>query len=176
MTFFKDDLKNVRAFAFDVDGVLSKDVSPLNENGESVRTANIKDGFAIKNALDFGYPIAVISGSFSERIRLRYEKLGVSFFYSNVADKTEAMADFLLKTGMEKENVLFMGDDLVDYKVMLQVGFPVCPMDAVAEIKAISRYISPKNGGEGCVRDVIEQTLKVQNKWFTEEMLTKRAY
>ncbi len=175
MTFFKDDLKNIKAFVFDLDGVLSKDVSAVNENGEPVRTANVKDGFAIKNAIDFGYPVAVITGSFIEHVRYRYERLGVKYFYSNVSDKTTALADFLTQTGMKKEDVLFMGDDLVDYKVMLQVGMPVCPRDAVDEIKGISKYVSPKKGGRGCVRDVIEQTLRVQGKWFTEEMLTKKA-
>ncbi len=175
MTFFKDDLKIIKAFVFDLDGVLSKDVSPLNEKGEPVRTANVKDGFAIKNAIDFGFQVAVITGSFTEHVRFRYERLGVKFFYSDVSDKTEALADFLYKTGLDIKNVLFMGDDLVDYKVMLQVGMPVCPKDAVAEIKAISKYISPKNGGKGCVRDVIEQTLRVQGRWFTEDMLTKKA-
>lgn len=175
MTFFKDELKHVKAFVFDLDGVLSMDVSPLNETGEPVRTANVKDGYAIKNAIDFGYEVAVITGSFIEHVRLRYDRLGVRYFYSNVADKTDALSDFLTRTGLKKEEVLFMGDDLVDYKVMLQVGLPVCPRDAVEEIKAISKYISPKKGGRGCVRDVIEQTLRVQGKWFKEEMFSKKA-
>lgn len=176
MTFIKDDLNNVKAFVFDVDGVLSKDYSPLNELGEPVRTANVKDGYAIRIALDLGFPVAIISGGNVERVRLRYIKLGVRFFYGNIADKTVALADFLSETGVRKEHVLFMGDDLVDYRVMQQVGFPVCPVDAVSEIKALSRYISPKKGGEGCVRDIIEQTLRVQKKWFKEELLTKRAF
>ncbi|MFW6351892.1 MAG: KdsC family phosphatase, partial [Bacteroidota bacterium] len=138
MTFFKDDLKNIKAFVFDLDGVLSKDVSAVNEKGEPVRTANVKDGFAIKNAIDFGYPVAVITGSFIEHVRHRYERLGVKHFYLNVSDKTTALADFLAQTGLKKEDILFMGDDLVDYKVMLQVGMPVCPRDAVDEIKGIS--------------------------------------
>ncbi|MFW5830770.1 MAG: KdsC family phosphatase [Prolixibacteraceae bacterium] len=175
MTFFKDDLKNIKAFVFDLDGVLSKDVSPVNDKGEPVRTANVKDGFAIKNAIDFGYPVAVITGSFIEHVRNRYQRLGVRHFYLNVSDKTAALSDFLTETHINRENVLYMGDDLVDYKVMLQVGMPVCPRDAVDEIKSISKYISPKKGGRGCVRDVIEQTLRVQGKWFTEEMLTKKA-
>lgn len=175
MTFFKDDLKNIKAFVFDLDGVLSKDVSPVNDKGEPVRTANVKDGFAIKNAIDFGFPVAVITGSYLEHLRFRYERLGVKHFYADVSDKTEALSDFLTKTGLEMKNVLYMGDDLVDYNVMVQVGIPVCPLDAVSEIKAVSKYISPKKGGEGCVRDVIEQALRVQGKWFTAEMLTKKA-
>ena len=176
MTFFKDNLSNVKAFVFDVDGVLSKDYSPLNEMGEPVRTANVKDGYAIRIAVDFGYPVAIISGGNVERVRLRYEKLGVKYFYGNVSDKLSALDDFLTQTGVDRKHVVFMGDDLVDYKVMQQVGFPVCPADAVSEIKNLSHYISPKNGGEGCVRDIIEMTLRVQKKWFREEILTKRAY
>jgi|SRR5690554_4411208 len=174
--FIKENLKKIKAFVFDVDGVLSKDVSPLNEQGDPVRTSSIKDGFAIKNAIDFGFPVAIISGGFLERVKLRYERLGVKYFYGSVADKTVALSDFLLQTGISLEHVLYMGDDLVDYNVMLQVGFATCPNDAVPEIKAISGYISSKIGGEGCVRDIIEQTLRSQNKWFTKDMLTKKAF
>jgi len=176
MTFFKEDLKKVNAFVFDVDGVLSKDTSPLNEDGYPVRTANVKDGFAIRNAILFGYPVAVITGGYIERVPKRYERLGVKYFYNNARDKVKCLEDFLGKTGIDVENVLFMGDDLVDYTVMKKVGIPVCPMDAVADIKAISKYVSHKNGGEGCVRDIIEQTLRAQNKWFTDEMLCNKAF
>ncbi|MCY1722910.1 HAD hydrolase family protein [Prolixibacteraceae bacterium Z1-6] len=176
MPFFKEELKEVKAFVFDVDGVLSKDTSPLNEDGDPVRTANVKDGFAIRSAIKAGYPIAIITGGFIERVRLRYEKLGVEHFYDKARNKTECLNTFLIKTGLEAKNVLFMGDDLVDFKVMNLVGIPTCPKDAVHEIKAISKYISDKNGGEGCVRDVIEQVLKSQGKWFTEEMLNERAF
>jgi 3-deoxy-D-manno-octulosonate 8-phosphate phosphatase (KDO 8-P phosphatase) len=171
MSFFKEELKQVKAFVFDVDGVLSKDTSPLNENGDPVRTANVKDGFAIRNAIHFGYPIAIITGGFLDRVRLRHEKIGVKHYYDNVRDKVECLDDFLAKTGVKYENVLFMGDDLVDFMAMKKVGIPVCPRDAVPDIKAISKYISHKNGGEGCVRDVIEQTLRAQENWITEDML-----
>lgn len=176
MPFFKEELKEVKAFVFDVDGVLSKDVSPLNEDGEPVRTANVKDGFAIRSAIKAGYPVAIITGGFIERVRFRYEKLGVEHYYDKARDKVTCLTDFLLKTGVEAKNVLFMGDDLVDYRVMKEVGLPTCPKDAVNEIKEISKYISDKKGGEGCVRDVIEQALKAQKKWFTEEMLNSRAF
>ena len=176
MVFFKEELLNVKAFVFDVDGVLSRDVSPLNEDGDPVRTANVKDGFAIRNAIDFGYPVAIITGGYIERVRLRYEKLGVKFFYDRARDKVECLNDFLKKTGIDVGNVLFMGDDLVDYQVMSVVGIPTCPKDAVHDIKEISEYISDKNGGEGCVRDVIEQTLRAQNRWFTKDMLFKNAF
>lgn len=175
MSFFKEELKQVKAFVFDLDGVLSKDTSTLNQQGEPVRTANVKDGYAIKNAVASGYPVAVITGCFIDSIRLRYERLGVKYYYQNINDKVAALKDFLQRTGLSRESVLFMGDDLVDYYVMLQVGLPVCPLDAVSEIKGISKYISNKNGGEGCVRDVIEQTLRAQNKWFVEELPVNKA-
>lgn len=176
MGFFKEELLNVKAFVFDVDGVLSRDVSPLNEDGDPVRTANVKDGFAIRNAIELGFPVAVITGGYIERVRLRYEKLGVKFYYDNARDKVKCLNDFLGKVGVDAKNVMFMGDDLVDYQVMSEVGIPVCPKDAVHDIKELSKYISDKNGGEGCVRDVIEQTLRAQKKWFTKDMLFKNAF
>ena len=171
MAFFKEELKNIRAFIFDVDGVLSLDATPLNEFGDPMRTANVKDGFAIRNAIVLGFPVAVITGGNVERVRLRHEKLGVKYYYEGVRDKVECLNDFIAKTGIEAENMLFMGDDLVDYNIMLKVGVPVCPKDAVPEIKAISKYVSHKKGGKGCVRDVIEQTLRAQDRWFTPEMI-----
>ncbi len=176
MSFFKDELKNIKAFIFDVDGVLSRDTSSLNKEGDPVRTANVKDGFAIRNAILFGYPIAIITGGNVERVRLRHEKLGVVHYYEKVRDKSECLKDFSAKTGIDPKNILFMGDDLVDYKIMTEVGVPVCPKDAVADIKAISKYISHKKGGEGCVRDVIEQTLRSQDKWFTKDMLYNNSF
>ncbi len=176
MAFFKDELKNIKAFIFDVDGVLSHDTSPLNKEGDPVRTSNVKDGFAIRNAINFGFPIAIITGGYLERVRFRHEKLGVVHYYEKARDKTDCLKDFSAKTGIAPKHILFMGDDLVDYKIMTEVGIPVCPKDAVADIKAISKYISHKNGGDGCVRDVIEQTLRAQNKWFTKDMLFNNAF
>ncbi len=176
MAFFKEELNKIKAFVFDVDGVLSKDTSAINEDGDPVRTANVKDGFAIRSAIKAGYPIAIITGGYIERVRLRYEKLGVKYFYDKARNKVECLNDFLEKNGLDTDNILFMGDDLVDFRIMNEVGLPTCPKDAVHEIKEISKYISDKNGGEGCVRDVIEQTLKAQGKWFTPEMLNSRAF
>jgi 3-deoxy-D-manno-octulosonate 8-phosphate phosphatase (KDO 8-P phosphatase) len=176
MSLFKEELKKVKAFVFDVDGVLSKDTSPLNEKGDPVRTANVKDGLAIRIAISHGFPVAVITGGLVERVRLRHEHLGVKYYYENSWDKVESLEDFCRKTGTDAKNVLFMGDDLVDYQVMQKVGIPVCPQDAVSDIKSISKYISNKNGGEGCVRDVIEQTLRVQMKWLTDDIQINNVF
>lgn len=176
MSFFKEELKNVKAFVFDVDGVLSKDTSPLNKDGDPVRTANVKDGFALRIAISLGYHVAIITGGFVERVRLRHNRLGVKYYYENAQDKVECLEDFCCKTGTDTKNVLFMGDDLLDFHVMQKVGIPVCPQDAVSDIKSISKYISDKNGGEGCVRDVIEQTLRAQEKWLIDQNIIKNAF
>lgn len=176
MSGFKSDLQKVKAFVFDVDGVLSRDTSPLSSTGDPVRTANVKDGFAIRTAIASGFPVAIITGGFVERVRLRHEYLGVQHYYEKISDKVECLDDFCRKTGVSPENVLYMGDDIVDYPAMLKCGMPVCPHDAADDIKTISRYVSPKIGGEGCVRDVIEQTLKVQCKWFPDDMLIHNAF
>lgn len=170
MTFFKERLKNIKAFIFDVDGVLSMDTSPLDENGDPVRTANIKDGFAIRYALQNGFQVAIITGANTQRVKMRYKKLGVQHIYLNSFEKISCLEDILTKTGLQKDEVLYMGDDLVDFPIMKEVGIPTCPLDAVPEIKAISLYISNKKGGQGCVRDVIEQVMRSQQKWFGQEI------
>ncbi len=169
MTFFKEKLRQVKALIFDVDGVLSTDTSILNEKGDPVRTANVKDGYAIRNALNMGYRIGIITGGTVENVRLRYEKLGVSLIYMGVNNKVTALHDFIEKADVKAEDILYMGDDLVDYQVMSVVGVPVCPSDAVHEIKEISLYISDKKGGKGCVRDIIEQVMRVQDTWINEK-------
>lgn len=169
MTFLKEKLDKIKAIIFDIDGVLSLDTTPLNEEGDPVRTANVKDGYALRNALNMGYHIAIITGGAIERVRLRYEKLGVQLIYMGVRDKVKCLNDFIQKTGVKAEEILYMGDDLVDYQVMSMIGIPTCPSDAVQEIKEISLYISDKKGGEGCARDVIEQVMRAQNTWINEK-------
>jgi len=170
MTFFKEKLKNIKAFIFDVDGVLSMDTSPLDENGDPVRTTNVKDGFAIRYALQNGFQVAIITGANTPRVKLRYKKLGVEHIYLNSFEKTGCLEDFLEKTGLLKSEILYMGDDLVDFPIMKEIAVPTCPVDAIPEIKAISLYISDRKGGEGCVRDVIEQVMRSQQKWFGQEI------
>lgn len=170
MTFFKERLQTINAFLFDVDGVLSKDVTPLDENGDPMRTANVKDGFAIRAALKAGFQIGIITGANTERVRLRYNKLGVEHVYLNSFNKTECLKDFCTKTGVAPNTVLYMGDDIVDIDIMKEIAVATCPADAVPEVKAISHYISDKNGGEGCARDVIEQTMKSQEKWYGQDI------
>jgi len=176
MAFFKEELMSVKAFVFDVDGVLSKDLSPLNEEGEPMRTANVKDGYAIRNAIVQGYPIAIITGGKNENIKKRYNNLGVEFVFVGVKEKLTCYTEFLTKNGLVNESVLFMGDDLPDLELMELSGVPTCPADAVTEIKLIAKYISDRNGGEGCVRDVIEQVMRAQGKWNQSSQFKQSSY
>ena len=162
---FKQLLNNVTAFVFDVDGVLTDGSLILMPTGEQVRTMNIKDGYAIQLAVGKGYQLAIISGGKSESVRTRLTGLGVKNIYLGVKDKAEAFDEFLLTHKLNPENVLYMGDDMPDLEVMRRTGVAVCPSDAVNEIRSICVYVSDKKGGEGCVRDVIEQVMRVQQKW-----------
>jgi 3-deoxy-D-manno-octulosonate 8-phosphate phosphatase (KDO 8-P phosphatase) len=172
MSNFKEELSSVKAFVFDVDGVLSNAKIHLHPEHHLMRTMNIKDGYAIQYAIRKGYPIGIITGGNSSAVERRFRNIGVTDIYLKSKNKQQDLSDFLLKHDLKPENILYMGDDLPDYLVMQEVGFPTCPSDAVEEIKSISIYISDKAGGEGCVRDVIEQVLRLQGKWMEADAFT----
>ena len=163
---FKQALNNIKAFAFDVDGVLSAGCMPLGPDGLPMRMINIKDGYAIQHASKLGYPIAIITGANVEAVRLRFESLGCSDIYLGASNKIVQFEDFLKKHNLKAEEVIYMGDDIPDYEVMTRCGIACAPADAAPEIKAVAHYVSDRNGGEGCGRDVIEQVLKAQKKWM----------
>ena len=169
MTNFKEELQNVKAFVFDIDGVLSTQTIALSVWGIPLRTVNLRDGYAIQLAVKKGYHVGVISGANSKEYIKRLKTLGVNDIYLNSRTKKESMKELLGKWGVDGRNVLYMGDDIPDFEVMKMVGLPVCPSDADSEIKQVSVYISDKRGGEGCVRDVIEQTLRLHNNWMDYE-------
>ena len=169
MSSINYDLRKIRGFIFDVDGVLSKDVIPLHPNGDPMRTVNIKDGYALQLAVKKGYQVAIITGGYTDSVKMRFERLGVKYISMRSSVKMKDYTDFMNRTGLKPEEVLYAGDDIPDYEVMKLVGLPVAPADAASEIKDISLYISSKNGGEGIARDVIEQTMKTQGTWLTGE-------
>lgn len=168
-TNFKEDLTKIRAFAFDVDGVLAKPEVYLSPEGVLLRSMNTKDGYALQYAIKRGYPIAIITGGTTESVGLRFKGLGITDIYLGATDKVEDFEDFRLKYKLKAEEILFMGDDLPDYKVMKGAGVACCPADAVEEIKSISAYISHLPGGTGCVRDIVEQVLRLHGKWMDGE-------
>lgn len=163
------DLTQIRALVFDVDGVLSSETIPLHPSGEPMRTVNIKDGYALQLAVKCGLHVAIITGGRGEATRKRYEGLGIADVYMGAAVKTKELTHFMQKHQLRSEEVLYMGDDIPDYEVLRQVGLPCCPADAAPEIKAVCRYISHRNGGYGCGRDVVEQVLRAQGKWMSHE-------
>ncbi len=161
---FKQKLQKVSCFIFDVDGVLTNG-NLLVLQGELHRIMNIKDGFALKEAVGAGYKVCIISGGKSEGVRKRLADLGLKDIYLGVEDKKEKLQEIMDSCNILKDNVLYMGDDLPDYEVMMSCGVPCCPQDAVPEIRSLSIYISPFKGGEGCARDVIEQVMRLHHKW-----------
>lgn len=163
---YKEYLSQITTFVFDVDGVLTDGTISVTTSGEMLRTMNIKDGFALKTAVDKSYNVCVISGGSNEGVRHRLAGLGITDIYLGAHHKTKTLNDYLLSKTLKHENVLYMGDDIPDLLVMKEVGLACCPQDAVPEIKAASKYVSHKKGGKGCVRDVIEQVLKVQGNWI----------
>ena len=163
------DLTKIRAIIFDLDGVLSASTISLGMDGSPLRTVNIKDGYAIQLAMKMGLRIAILSGCKIEAVRHRYEGLGMEDIFLGAAVKIQVYEQFLEKYGLKDDEVMFMGDDIPDLEVMRRVGCPVCPIDACSEVKAVSLYVSQQKGGYGCGRDVIEQTLKAQNKWLSDE-------
>ena len=158
-------LKNIKLFVFDVDGVLTDGSLILLDNGEMARQMNIKDGYALQLAIKHGYEILIISGGSSNAVKFRLQKLGIQQIFLGVDDKKELLINFINAHNFKREEVLYMGDDMPDIFSMKEAGVACAPADAVAEIKSIAHYISPFAGGKGCVRDVIEKVLKLNNHW-----------
>ncbi|MEE9364467.1 MAG: HAD-IIIA family hydrolase [Cellulophaga sp.] len=163
---YKTYLKNITTFIFDVDGVFTDGTVLINSEGEMFRKMNVKDGYALKTALQKGYNVCIISGGTNEGVKVRFKGLGVTSIYLGAHHKEEPLKEYLTKNDISPDKVLYMGDDLPDLPPMQLVGLPTCPQDAVPEVKAASKYISHITGGNGCVRDVIEQVLKVRGDWL----------
>ena len=164
---YKEIMNGITTFIFDVDGVLTDSSVHITPTGEMLRIMNIRDGFAMKAAVESGYHVCIISGGSNEGVRIRLKNLGIKDIHLACPDKVQNFKEYTEKYNIKPEQVLYMGDDIPDYHVMKLVGLPTCPQDASPEIKAISNYISHKNGGRGAVRDVIEQVMKVQGKWMS---------
>lgn len=165
---YKELMNDIKAFIFDIDGVLTDGTVHISEDGQLLRQMNIKDGYAMKAAVDKGYRVCIISGGSNEGVRVRLQNLGIKDIYLAAPDKVEKFHEICDAYQLKPNEILYMGDDIPDYLVMQMVGLPTCPQDAVQEIKGISKYISHVNGGKGAVRDVIEQVLKVQGKWMDD--------
>jgi len=168
------EFKKVTTFIFDIDGVLTDGTVIVLRDGLQARQMHVKDGFGLQMAIKNGYNVFIISGGISEESKKRLEDLGIKEIHLGISDKTKFVADFLKSKKIKWEDVLYMGDDLPDLPLMSKVGLPCCPADAVNEVKTVVKYISPVNGGWGCVRDVIEKVLKVNGHWKYDTDVTSK--
>lgn len=169
MANYKALLSNIKTLIFDVDGVMTDGIVVLHPDGDMLRTMNVKDGYALQLAVKKGYRIIIISGGRSEVVRMRFEGLGIKEIHLGISHKLEVFHQIVEKDQLDTHQILYMGDDIPDYQIMKEVGVAACPADAVEEIKSVSHYISSFKGGKGCVRDILEQVMKVQNTWFDED-------
>lgn len=169
MTNFKEGLQNVKAFVFDIDGVLSTQTIALSIFGVPLRSVNLRDGYALQLAVKKGYHVGIISGANSKEYIKRLKTLGVTDIHMKSRIKKETLTTLVSGWGLDLSEVVYMGDDIPDFEVMKMVGIPVCPADADSEIKQVASYISDKRGGEGCVRDIIEQVMRLHNNWMDYE-------
>ncbi|PBI85027.1 3-deoxy-D-manno-octulosonate 8-phosphate phosphatase KdsC [Flavobacterium sp. ACN2] len=163
---YKEIMNDITTFVFDVDGVLTDGSVFVTNEGEMLRTMNIRDGYAMKAAIESGYHVCIISGGSNEGVRVRLRNLGVNDIHLGTPDKVKTFNAYCESNNIKPENVLYMGDDIPDFHVMKLVGLPTCPQDASPEIKTLCHYISHVKGGRGAARDVIEQVMKVQGKWM----------
>ena len=171
MSNYKTKLKDIKGFAFDVDGVFTDGSVFVAPDGDLLRIHNAKDGFGLRWAYLSGYHIAIITGGYSESVRKRFEGIGVEHIYLKSRDKLPDFYDFCNKCGISPKEVAFVGDDIPDIPILKECGLAVCPSDAVQEVKDVCDFVSAYPGGRGCVRDLIEQVLKIQGKWeFNAEL------
>ncbi len=166
--------KSIKLFVLDVDGVLTDGNLLVLNDGQMARSMNIKDGYALQLAVKKGYRVLVISGGNSDAVKIRLEKLGITEVSMNVVHKKEVLTRYVTAHSLQWQEVLYMGDDIPDLVPMQMAGLACCPNDAVPEIKAISQYISPVDGGRGCVRDVIEKVMKLNNHWNNDEEIASK--
>ena len=162
---YKTYLNKIKTFIFDVDGVLTDGKVLITSEGEVYRAFDTKDGFALKCALMQGFKIAIITGGNNEGIKKRFKEFGIYDIYMGSLNKIDAYQDLMDNYSLKPEEILYVGDDIPDIPVMKKVGVSCCPSDAVPDVKKIVDYVSHKKGGEGCVREIIEQVLRVQDKW-----------
>jgi 3-deoxy-D-manno-octulosonate 8-phosphate phosphatase (KDO 8-P phosphatase) len=166
---FKEILNGIEALFFDIDGVLSASEVLISANGELQRTTNVKDGYVLKYALKKGLKIFIISGGLNVDVQRRYQNLGIENVIIGCKNKLSEFEKIVANEKLDKSKILYMGDDIPDYQVMKIVGLPCCPSDAASEIKEISLYISDKKGGQGCVRDIIEQIMRAKDIWMCDD-------
>lgn len=169
MSSINYDLKKIRAFVFDIDGVISPSLISLSPEGEHLRKINVKDCYALQYAVKRGYLIAIISGGSSDGFRKSINSFGISDVFMGASSKLPVLKEWMQKNNLLPEEVAYMGDDIPDLQALRYVGLPCCPYDAVWEVKDSSKWISKFSGGYGCVRDLLEQVMKTHGDWLSND-------
>lgn len=162
---FKEDIARTEAFIFDVDGVMTDGGIIPTLDGDFIRRYNAKDGYALGYAVKMGYKVCIITGGRGKTLENRLRMLGINRYYTDCMDKITAMREYFADEGIDPAHAIYMGDDIPDLECMREVGIPVCPADAAAEVIEASRYVSEFRGGEGAVRDIVEQVLRARGDW-----------
>ncbi len=162
---FKEDIARTEAFIFDVDGVMTDGGIIPTLDGDFIRRYNAKDGYALGYAVKMGYKVCIITGGRGKTLENRLRMLGINRYYTDCMDKITAMREYFADEGIDPAHAIYMGDDIPDLECMREVGIPVCPADAAAEVIEASRYVSVVRGGEGAVRDIVEQVLRARGDW-----------
>ena len=157
--------KDIKMFIFDVDGVFTDTIVLITDDGKLLRSMTVRDGSAIKKAINAGYKVTVITKGSSVGVKERLLALGIHDVYDKVDDKLPIFKEIISKYKVPASACLYMGDDNADIVVLKEVGLPTCPVDAIPDVQDVSAYISPLGGGRGCVRDVIERTMRIQGTW-----------
>ena len=167
---YKQSLKKISTFIFDVDGVLTDSSVILDPSGEMIRSMNTRDGYAMQHAIKKGYNLCIITGGNSPMVKMRLNYLGIKDVYLEVKDKCKIMVDYINKKNINYEEILYMGDDIPDMECMKLAGISACPHDAAVEVSESADYISHINGGKGCVREILEQTMRLHGNWFDKDV------
>lgn len=158
-------LNEITTFILDVDGVMTNGQVLVTDEGNMLRSFNIKDGFAMQLAVKLGYKICIISGGNSSGVIKRLEGLGIKDIYMKVHEKLPVFNSYIYDKNLKADEIAYMGDDLPDYNLIKQVGLKCCPADASHDIQEICDFVSSYPGGGGCVRELIEKVLRAQGKW-----------
>mgnify|MGYP000704398365 CR=1 FL=1 len=170
-----EKLHKIKALVFDVDGVMTNGQVVLLPDGQQMRQMHSKDGYALQLAIKKGFIVAIITGGSNQAVKERMRGVGITDIYLGASHKDEAMQDLMDTYGLEASEVMYMGDDVPDLGALKLVDLRACPADASDEVKSYCNFVSKKQGGQGCVRDIIEQVMKSQKKWFTQENLDNLA-
>ena len=157
----------IKLVLLDVDGTLTDGGIYRGNNGEELKRFNVKDGYAIVNAQKLGIEFGIITGRKSELVEIRSNELKIKYLYQGISEKTVILEEIMQKTGLKKEEIAYMGDDLNDILIMKQSGLTGAPKDAADEVIQIVDFVSGKNGGSGAVREFVEYIPKKDGKWET---------